>query len=81
MSGEPELPPMMSLVVTRSNGVVGVRRSLAFSQDGGRSKGASPVARSKAPANSVKGAILRPSSVVQPRTEPYESRAVNVASG
>ena len=72
---------MMSLVVTKSNGVVGVRRSFALSHEPGRSNGGSPVARSNAPANSVKGAISRPSSAVQPRTEPYESRAVKVASG
>src|SRR4029450_4771496 len=81
MTGDPELPPMMSLVVTKSNGVVRVRRSFAFSHEAGRSNGGSPVARVKAPPSSVNGGTWDPSSWVQPRTEPYDSRAVNVASG
>src|SRR6185437_2472818 len=45
ISGEPELPPMMSLVVEMSNTVVGVSLSLASTQRGSSLNGSSPVAR------------------------------------
>ena len=80
-TGEPELPPMMSLVVQKSSGVE--RSSLVLAgedQLSGSLNGSRPVARSKAPPHRVIGSTWRPSSS-QPFTAPYESRSVKVASG
>src|SRR4051812_34188713 len=80
MTGEPELPPMMSFVDEKSSGVDRSSFGLASSQLFGSANGGRPVARSNAPANVVNGEIARSPSI-QPFTWPYESRGVNVASG
>ena len=49
ISGEPELPPMMSLVVEMSKTVSGLRLFFAAIQRGSRSNGGLPVARSYRP--------------------------------
>src|ERR1700761_324554 len=62
--GEPELPPMMALVVTTSNGVPRSSFVLSLIHESGSWNGSAPVARSNAPAKSVNGltgwAPLRP---------------------
>ena len=62
MTGDPELPPMMSLVVQKSNGVFRSSFGLALIHVAGRANGSRPVARSKAPAKLVSGAMKRPFS-------------------
>ena len=62
ITGLPEFPPMMSLVVTKFILVLGFSALRAFSQDCGSANGARPVARSKSPAKSVNGATLWPRS-------------------
>ena len=45
ITGDPELPPMMSLVVTKSITVAGSSLACAAAQRGVRSNGGAPVAR------------------------------------
>src|SRR6266853_268439 len=78
--GLPELPPMMSLLVTKSNRCPGFSLLFAACHEAGNANGSTPVSRAKAPAKSVKGGIFLPPSS-QPFTSPYDSRNVKVASG
>src|SRR5437868_2575880 len=80
ISGLPELPPTMSLLVERLKGVCGSSCARSASQLSGMRKGSSPVARSNRRASRVKGSISRPSSF-QPCTVPKLRRSVKVASG
>src|SRR5438128_7095128 len=70
-TGEPELPPMMSLEVAMLNGVEGLIRLswLAASQLFGRANGSRPVARSNAPPIAVMGLTRLPFSPY-PSTDP-----------
>ena len=61
-TGEPELPPMMSLVVTKFIGTSSRSLLFAASHDGGSSNGSAPVWRSNAPASVVNGPISAPFS-------------------
>src|SRR6266851_8948470 len=79
-TGEPELPPMMSLLEQKFIGVARLSFDLAAIQLLGRANGSFPVFRSKAPAMLVIGGTGFPFSI-QPLTCPYETRGVKVASG
>src|SRR5882672_7203072 len=80
ISGLPELPPTMSLLVERSNLVCGSSSVFTLSQLSGIRNGSWPVARSNSRDRYVNGSISRPSSF-QPCTEPTFRRRVKVASG
>src|SRR5882672_539320 len=83
MVGEPELPPMMSLVETKLNWAFRLTVDFFSIHLGGRLYGNSclkPAARSYNPPSVVNGAIFFPLSIY-PLTAPYESRRVKVASG
>ena len=69
ISGLPELPPTMSLLVEMQNGVRMSSRSLTFIQLSGILNGGEPVARSNARSRCVKGSTERPSPI-QPFTVP-----------
>ena len=60
---------MMSLVVTKLNGVSMSSVLSTLRQDGGSANGSAPVARENRPPIRVNGSILRPFSS-QPRTSP-----------
>ena len=82
-TGDPLLPPMMSAVATKLNGVS--RFSLAFfsTHRGGSSNGylfPCSALRPYSPASVVYGGTGLPASVY-PLTVPNASRRVNVASG
>src|SRR5829696_8627031 len=82
-TGLPELPPMMSAVQTKLNGVVGSSRLFRSSHRGGRSNGgrlACSLDRSYRPSKLVNGATALPFSEY-PLTVPNDRRRVNVASG
>ena len=71
--GEPELPPMMSFVVTKLNGVAWLSRARAPSHDFGSSNDGSPArdsARVNVPPSVVNAGTAVPSSVVHPLTVP-----------
>src|SRR5690348_14870365 len=82
-TGDPELPPMMSLVVTKSSGVemsiwdhFSTKRGVSW-KGGLPSK---PADRSNRPANVVLYGAFVP-FIGYPFTLPYDRRSVNVASG
>src|SRR5437867_7945862 len=80
--GEPELPPMMSSVETKLNGVLKLIAGFFSIQRGGRLYGNRYLkfaARSYRPPSVVNGVTRLPFSM-QPFTAPYESRSVAVAS-
>src|SRR6266404_9739301 len=81
--GEPELPPMMSSVETKLNGVFRSTADFFSSQRGGKLYGNSDlncVERSYRPPSVVKGETFLPFSIY-PLTAPYDRRKVKVASG
>src|SRR5256885_8649005 len=81
--GEPELPPMMSLVETKLNGVFRFTEFFRSHQRCGRLYGNSCLCcseRAYRPPSVVNGGTFFPSSTY-PSTAPYESRSVKVASG
>src|SRR5258708_39042378 len=83
MVGEPELPPMMSSVETKLNGVFRATADSFSIHRGGRLYGNSDlncVARSYRPPSVVNGATFLPFSIY-PLTAPYERRKVTGASG
>ena len=61
-TGEPELPPMMSLLVTKLNCTSGASLAFAVSHDFGSANGSVPVWRAKAPAMVVNGPTRAPLS-------------------
>src|SRR5258706_13674898 len=59
-TGDPELPPTMSLVVAKFSVTFGSIAFLASSHDFGRSNGGAPVARSNAPLHVVNRVTVVP---------------------